>query len=124
MLVQEGMVMTRDFAPTKPAVVQPLAAERGQVLDPRLAVYALGAAGVVGLAAPANASIVYTKVNAAISSGILPIDLDQDGKQDFALHNYFVGTPSSVQRSPSRGTLPIRRRRSSATKQASFRTRR
>ena len=66
-------------------------------MDKRLVAYVLGAAGVAAIAPPANASIVYTKVNVTISQGILPIDLNQDGKPDFALHNYFVGTSSSVQ---------------------------
>jgi len=66
-------------------------------LDGRLIAYTLGAAGVVAITQPANASIVYTKVDVTISNGILPIDLNQDGKPDFALHNYFVGTSSSVQ---------------------------
>lgn len=66
-------------------------------LDARLLAYAIGAAGAIAITQPASASIVFTKVNVTISSGILPIDLNQDGKPDFALHNYFVGTSSSVQ---------------------------
>jgi len=80
-----------------------LSGERKARLDGRLIAYTLGAAGVVAITQPANASIVYTKVNVTISNGILPIDLNQDGKPDFALHNYFVGTSSSVQAITIRG---------------------
>lgn len=72
-------------------------------LDKRLVAYALGAAGTIMIAQPANASIVYTQVNVTISSGILPIDLNQDGRPDFALHNYFVGSSYSVQAITIRG---------------------
>ncbi len=66
-------------------------------LEKRLLAYALGAAGVAALSPSANASIVYTKVNVTIVQGILPIDLNQDGQPDFALHNYWVGSSSSIQ---------------------------
>lgn len=65
--------------------------------------YALGAIGVAALTPVANASIVYTQTNVTISQGILPIDLDQDGKPDFALHNYWVGSSSSIQAITVRG---------------------
>ena len=66
-------------------------------IEKRWVAYALGAVGVAALTPSANASIVYTKVNVTISEGVIPIDLDQDGKIDFKLHNYWAGTSSSVQ---------------------------
>jgi hypothetical protein len=77
--------------------IRTLSPERKEQLEKRLLAYALGALGMVGLAPYCNASIVYTKVNVTISQGVIPIDLNQDGKIDFRLHNYWVGTSSSVQ---------------------------
>jgi hypothetical protein len=74
-----------------------LPAERPAQLEKRLFAYALGAAGIFAIAQPAAADIVYTKVNVTLSNGILPIDLDRDGRTDFALHNYWAGSSSSVQ---------------------------
>lgn len=72
-------------------------------LERGLIAYAVGTLGVAALTPSANASIVYTPVNVKISQGILSIDLNQDGKADFALHNYFVGSSSSVQAITIRG---------------------
>jgi hypothetical protein len=77
--------------------VRRLSPQRQAHLEKRLLTYALGAAGVVAVAQPATAAIVYTKANVTISQGVIPIDLDQDGKPDFKLHNYWVGSSSSVQ---------------------------
>jgi hypothetical protein len=74
-----------------------LSAERQCKLDLRILAYALGAAGSVALTQPAKAQIVFTKVNVTLSNGILPVDLDGDGHADFALHNYWVGSSSSIQ---------------------------
>ena len=53
------------------------------LLNQRLIAYAVAAAGAVSFAPSANAQIVYTKANAILTGGALPIDLDRDGVADF-----------------------------------------
>ena len=77
--------------------IQRLAPDSQALTERRWVAYALGALGVAALTPSSSASIVYTKVNVTISEGVIPIDLDQDGKTDFKLHNYWAGTSSSVQ---------------------------
>ena len=61
--------------------------------DDRFRAYALaaGAAGVglLALAQPARAEIVYTPTNITLTNGTLPIDLDGDSMTDFALAERF-----------------------------------
>ena len=62
-----------------------------ELLNKRLHLYALaaGATGVslLTLTPSANAEIVYTPADIRLTSGVLHIDLNHDGINDFALHN-------------------------------------
>jgi hypothetical protein len=61
---------------------------RSQQLDKRLLAYTLAGAGAVALAPSAAAEIIYTPADIRLTSGILHIDLNHDGINDFGLHNY------------------------------------
>jgi hypothetical protein len=80
----------------------------------RLNMYAVAASaagvGILALAQPADAKIVYTPAHVVIHSGrpfVVPLDLDHDGTIDFNFRNWWVdgtyieaGTLSAV---PARG---------------------
>jgi hypothetical protein len=81
--------------PMKSRHSQNLSAERLALLEKRMIAYTLGATGALAVAQPANASIVFTKTNQTISSGmVLNIDLNKDGIPDFTLRNYETGYSS------------------------------
>jgi hypothetical protein len=73
-------------------------AELSDSIHQQLNMYALaaGAAGVgiLALAQPADAKIVYTSANISIplNGGLVQIDLNKDGVNDFALSNYSYQT--------------------------------
>ncbi len=46
-------------------------------------VVAAGSLGVLGVAQPVNATIVFTPANVTLKKGTLPIDLNHDGIVDF-----------------------------------------
>jgi hypothetical protein len=58
-------------------------------LERRLLAYAVAGAGIVALGPNAAAQIIYTPTNITISSGSLPIDLDNDGASDFVINDRF-----------------------------------
>lgn len=58
--------------------------------EKQLLAYAI-AAGAMVFAPSAHASIVYTQTNVGISSGVLQIDLNNDGINDFELTDSFRG---------------------------------
>ena len=68
--------------------------ETSEQLDKRLLAYALAAAGAVALTSSASAEIVYTPTNIRLTYGTLPIDLNNDGINDFTIINYATGYSS------------------------------
>jgi len=69
------------------------------LLDNRLLAYmaAAGAAGVgvLAVAQPANAKVVYTPANRAISFDGMHIDINNDGIPDYGFHSYGLGNVGS-----------------------------
>jgi hypothetical protein len=68
--------------------------ETSEQLDKRLLAYALAAAGAVALTPSASAEIVYTPANFTFTRGTLPLDLNNDGIDDFTIHNSENGSSS------------------------------
>lgn len=74
--------MKRSFRPRRTA-------ELSKSLREQLNTYALAASaagvGMLALAGPAEAKIVYTPVHIVLTRGALPLDLNNDGMVDFIL---------------------------------------
>ena len=91
---------------TKPAARTRKPAELSGVLNRNLSRYALAASaagvGLLSLAMPSEAEIVYTKVDRLIGRGqSYGIDLNHDGIVDFSIHNIFNGCTRSFTYCPA-----------------------
>ena len=68
-------------------------------LDKRLLTYVAAASaagvGVLAVAQPANAKVVYTPANRAISFDGMHIDINNDGIPDYGFHSYGLGNVGS-----------------------------
>lgn len=90
-------------------------AELSDSLHHRLNSYALAAsaagAGVLALAQPAHAKIVYTPANLVVRGGALPLDLNHDGIVDFTFlntsrtggDNHFLDVCQNASRTSTKG---------------------
>ena len=64
----------------------------GRALEERLAAYALSAgAGMLVLAQPARAQIVYTPAHRVLHDNVITIDLNHDGQNDFTFRQSTTG---------------------------------
>lgn len=88
-------------------------ANLSETVNRQLNMYALAASaagvGVLALAQPANARIVFTHANKTLGYGVLNLDLNHDGKPDFAFCLSYILTSSSTSRHPY--SCPSARRR-------------
>lgn len=62
------------------------------VLERKLALYTLAAAGAAAFTAPAAAQVIYTKTNIILTDGVALIDLNHDGVADFTLTNFEISS--------------------------------
>jgi hypothetical protein len=74
-----------------------LPADLSESISQRLNMYALGAAaagvGVLALAPPSEAKIVYTRADVSLGYGVTGLDLDNDGRADFEFcRSLFIST--------------------------------
>lgn len=81
--------MTRLGSETKKAALRRSQISLNEGLEKRLRLYAVGAGagslGLLALAQPTKAQIVFTPVSVTVENGTVPIDLNHDGITDFSI---------------------------------------